>query len=121
MILYGEIENAVFQTRVLVTHNLMLLPHADLIIVMEEGKISEMGTYQELISKKTNFVELIHVFGAENRSEETTPKEGEKTCVLCLFSIFPFHSSFLKYSSVPSLQFLGNIEYSHLRFDYKLK
>ncbi|XP_047908890.1 multidrug resistance-associated protein 1 isoform X5 [Anser cygnoides] len=63
------------KTRVLVTHNLMLLPHADLIIVMEEGKISEMGTYQELISKKTNFVELIHVFGAENRSEETTPKE----------------------------------------------
>ncbi|XP_040422230.1 multidrug resistance-associated protein 1-like isoform X2 [Cygnus olor] len=63
------------KTRVLVTHNLMLLPHADLIIVMEEGKISEMGTYQELISKKANFVELIHVFGAENRSEETTPKE----------------------------------------------
>ncbi|XP_035171284.1 multidrug resistance-associated protein 1-like isoform X3 [Oxyura jamaicensis] len=63
------------KTRVLVTHNLTLLPHADLIIVMEEGKISEMGTYQELISKKANFVELIQVFGAENRSEETTTKE----------------------------------------------
>uniref|UniRef100_A0A8C3B5A1 Multidrug resistance-associated protein 1-like n=1 Tax=Cairina moschata TaxID=8855 RepID=A0A8C3B5A1_CAIMO len=63
------------KTRVLVTHNLMLLPHADLIIVMEEGKISEMGTYWELISKKANFVELIQVFGAENRSEATTPKE----------------------------------------------
>ncbi|NWZ27000.1 MRP1 protein, partial [Asarcornis scutulata] len=63
------------KTRVLVTHNLMLLPHADLIIVMEEGKISEMGTYWELTSKKANFVELIQVFGAENRSEATTPKE----------------------------------------------
>nr|XP_038041972.1 multidrug resistance-associated protein 1 isoform X3 [Anas platyrhynchos] len=63
------------KTRVLVTHNLRLLPHADLIIVMEEGKISEMGTYWELISKKANFVELIQVFGAENRSEATTPKE----------------------------------------------
>uniref|UniRef100_A0A8C9FL87 Multidrug resistance-associated protein 1-like n=1 Tax=Pavo cristatus TaxID=9049 RepID=A0A8C9FL87_PAVCR len=40
------------KTRVLVTHNLTLLPHADLIIVMEEGKISEMGSYQELISKR---------------------------------------------------------------------
>ncbi|XP_038041972.2 multidrug resistance-associated protein 1 isoform X3 [Anas platyrhynchos] len=63
------------KTRVLVTHNLRLLPHADFIIVMEEGKISEMGTYWELISKKANFVELIQVFGAENRSEATTPKE----------------------------------------------
>lgn len=92
LFLYAEIENPVFQTRVLVTHNLRLLPHADFIIVMEEGKISEMGTYWELISKKANFVELIQVFGAENRSEATTPKEGEKTRVLCLFSIFPFHS-----------------------------
>uniref|UniRef100_A0A803YH27 ATP binding cassette subfamily C member 1 n=1 Tax=Meleagris gallopavo TaxID=9103 RepID=A0A803YH27_MELGA len=65
------------KTRVLVTHNLTLLPHADLIIVMEEGKISEMGSYQELISKRAKFVELIQVFSEENRSEKTTPNEGE--------------------------------------------
>uniref|UniRef100_A0A669QTK6 ATP binding cassette subfamily C member 1 n=1 Tax=Phasianus colchicus TaxID=9054 RepID=A0A669QTK6_PHACC len=63
------------KTRVLVTHNLTLLPHADLIIVMEEGKISEMGSYQELISKRAKFVELIQVFSVENRSEKTTPNE----------------------------------------------
>ncbi|NXI71277.1 MRP1 protein, partial [Anseranas semipalmata] len=63
------------KTRILVTHNLTVLPHTDLIIVMEEGKISEMGTYQELISKRANFVEFIQVVSAENRSEETTPKE----------------------------------------------
>uniref|UniRef100_A0A803YMJ9 Multidrug resistance-associated protein 1-like n=1 Tax=Meleagris gallopavo TaxID=9103 RepID=A0A803YMJ9_MELGA len=56
------------KTRVLVTHNLTLLPHADLIIVMEEGKISEMGSYQELISKRAKFVELIQVFSEENRT-----------------------------------------------------
>ncbi|XP_048799522.1 multidrug resistance-associated protein 1-like isoform X3 [Lagopus muta] len=63
------------KTRVLVTHNLTLLPHADLIIVMEEGKISEMGSYQQLISKRAKFVELIEVFNVENRSEKTTPNE----------------------------------------------
>ncbi|XP_021258943.1 multidrug resistance-associated protein 1-like isoform X1 [Numida meleagris] len=63
------------KTRVLVTHNLALLPHADLIIVMEEGKISEMGNYQELISRRANFVELIQLFSAENRSEKTTSSE----------------------------------------------
>ncbi|KAM7127618.1 multidrug resistance-associated protein 1-like isoform 4-T4 [Ciconia maguari] len=63
------------KTRILVTHNLTLLPHADLIIAMEEGRISQMGTYQELISKRANFAELIQVFSAEHTSEETTTME----------------------------------------------
>ncbi|XP_061858598.1 multidrug resistance-associated protein 1 isoform X2 [Colius striatus] len=63
------------KTRILVTHNLTLLPHTDLIIVMEEGRISQTGTYQELISKRANFTELIQVFSGEHRSEETTPTE----------------------------------------------
>ncbi|NXJ15459.1 MRP1 protein, partial [Odontophorus gujanensis] len=63
------------KTRVLVTHNLTILPHADLIIVMEEGKISEMGNYHELISKKANFVELTQVFSAEKKSDKSTPNE----------------------------------------------
>ncbi|XP_062453690.1 multidrug resistance-associated protein 1-like isoform X2 [Rhea pennata] len=59
------------RTRILVTHNLTLLPQTDLIIVMEEGRISQMGTYQELISKRANFAQLTQVFTTENRSEET--------------------------------------------------
>ncbi|NWS66143.1 MRP1 protein, partial [Crotophaga sulcirostris] len=63
------------KTRILVTHNQTVLPHTDLIIVMEEGRISYMGTYQELISKRANFAELVQVFNAEHKSEETTPME----------------------------------------------
>ncbi|NXN08529.1 MRP1 protein, partial [Indicator maculatus] len=63
------------KTRILVTHNLMFLPHTDLIIVMEEGRISQMGTYQELISKGANFADLIQVFGTERASEKATPME----------------------------------------------
>ncbi|NWV28367.1 MRP1 protein, partial [Origma solitaria] len=63
------------KTRILVTHNLTLLPHTDLIIVIEEGKISQMGTYQELISKRANFAELVQIFSAEDTSEETNPVE----------------------------------------------
>ncbi|OXB64192.1 hypothetical protein ASZ78_002114 [Callipepla squamata] len=70
------------KTRVLVTHNLTILPHADLIIVMEEGKISEMGNYQELISKRANFVELTQVFSAEKKNEKSTPNEGENICIV---------------------------------------
>lgn len=93
-----NIENVVFQTRILVTHNLTLLPHTDLIIVMEEGRISQMGTYQELISRRANFAELVQVFSSERTSEETNPVEGEKICILCLLNIFTFHSRFLIYS-----------------------
>ncbi|XP_027741828.1 multidrug resistance-associated protein 1-like isoform X3 [Empidonax traillii] len=63
------------KTRILVTHNLTVLPHTDLIIVMEEGRISQMGTYQELISKRADFAELVQDFGAERTSKETTPVE----------------------------------------------
>ncbi|NWW64585.1 MRP1 protein, partial [Ifrita kowaldi] len=63
------------KTRILVTHNLTLLPHADLIIVMEEGRISQMGTYQELISRRANFAELVQVFSVERTSGETNPVE----------------------------------------------
>lgn len=95
-------ENIVFQTLILVTHNLTLLPHTDLIIVMEEGRISQMGTYQELISKRANFADLIKVFSAEHTSGETTLTEGE-ICILWLLNVFlPFHSSISKYSSSTS-------------------
>ncbi|CAM4454161.1 multidrug resistance-associated protein 1-like isoform X1 [Lepidochelys kempii] len=59
------------KTRILVTHNLTLLPQTDVIIVMEDGRIAHMGTYQELLSERPNFAELLQVFSAENKSEET--------------------------------------------------
>ncbi|XP_067399370.1 multidrug resistance-associated protein 1-like isoform X2 [Emydura macquarii macquarii] len=59
------------KTRILVTHNLTLLPQADVIIVMEDGRITNMGTYQELLSERANFAELLQVISAENKSEET--------------------------------------------------
>ena len=40
------------KTRVLVTHGIAFLPQCDNIIVMKDGEISEMGTYQELLDKK---------------------------------------------------------------------
>ncbi|KAM9019894.1 multidrug resistance-associated protein 1-like isoform 1-T1 [Ara ararauna] len=63
------------KTRILVTHNVTFLPYTDLIIVMEEGRISQMGTYQEVVSKRANFAELIQVFSAEHTTEETSPVE----------------------------------------------
>ncbi|NXK86155.1 MRP1 protein, partial [Formicarius rufipectus] len=67
------------KTRILVTHNLTLLSHTDLVIVMEEGRIRQMGTYQELISRRADFGELVQDFNAERTSEETTPVKASSS------------------------------------------
>uniref|UniRef100_A0A8B9EZH0 Multidrug resistance-associated protein 1-like protein n=1 Tax=Amazona collaria TaxID=241587 RepID=A0A8B9EZH0_9PSIT len=76
------------KTRILVTHNVTFLPYTDLVIVMEEGRISQMGTYQEVVSKRADFAELIQVSSAEHTTEETSPVEGEKILFLFCSSSF---------------------------------
>uniref|UniRef100_A0ABI0P185 ATP binding cassette subfamily C member 13 n=1 Tax=Bos taurus TaxID=9913 RepID=A0ABI0P185_BOVIN len=46
------------KTRILVTHNLTLLPQMDLIVVMESGRVAQMGTYQEILAKTKNLTNL---------------------------------------------------------------
>jgi ATP-binding cassette subfamily C (CFTR/MRP) protein 1 len=47
------------KTRVLVTHGVSFLPLADLILVMDNGNITEMGSYQELIANEGPFSEFM--------------------------------------------------------------
>nr|XP_023472034.1 multidrug resistance-associated protein 6 [Equus caballus] len=46
-------------TRILVTHALHVLPEADWIVVLEDGAIAEMGSYQELLRRKGALVCLL--------------------------------------------------------------
>ena len=46
-------------TRVLVTHGITYLPYVDNIIVMKDGRISEHGSYQELLYRKGEFAEFL--------------------------------------------------------------
>uniref|UniRef100_A0ABI0NLP1 ATP binding cassette subfamily C member 13 n=1 Tax=Bos taurus TaxID=9913 RepID=A0ABI0NLP1_BOVIN len=48
------------KTRILVTHNLTLLPQMDLIVVMESGRVAQMGTYQEILAKTKNLTNFTH-------------------------------------------------------------
>ncbi|KAE8283707.1 Multidrug resistance-associated protein 1 [Larimichthys crocea] len=65
------------KTRVLVTHGLSYLPQADLILVMVEGEITEMGSYQQLMAKEGAFSEFLRTYSAVEHSE-SEPKSIAK-------------------------------------------
>jgi ATP-binding cassette subfamily C (CFTR/MRP) protein 1 len=47
------------QTRVLVTHGITFLPDVDMIVVLKDGEVTEMGTYKQLLEKKGAFAEFL--------------------------------------------------------------
>ncbi|XP_076819731.1 multidrug resistance-associated protein 1-like isoform X1 [Clavelina lepadiformis] len=58
------------KTRILVTHGITFLPQADQIIVMNKGKISEVGNYDELLVKNGDFAEFLRNY-AELKSAKS--------------------------------------------------
>uniref|UniRef100_A0A8D3D247 Multidrug resistance-associated protein 1 n=1 Tax=Scophthalmus maximus TaxID=52904 RepID=A0A8D3D247_SCOMX len=52
------------KTRVLVTHGLSYLPQVDLILVMVEGEVTEMGSYQQLMATEGAFSEFVRTYAA---------------------------------------------------------
>lgn len=69
------------KTRILVTHALHFLPRVDYIVCLENGRISQEGTYSELVADKEGaFSKLMEEFGGEvneTKAEEDAEKEEE--------------------------------------------
>ncbi|XP_045427222.1 multidrug resistance-associated protein 1 isoform X1 [Pipistrellus kuhlii] len=67
------------KTRLLVTHGISYLPHVDVIIVMSGGKISEMGSYQELLARDGAFAEFLRTYSS---AEQEQPEQDEGSRVV---------------------------------------
>ncbi|XP_053376083.1 multidrug resistance-associated protein 1-like isoform X1 [Mercenaria mercenaria] len=73
------------KTRVLVTHGITWLPYVDRIFVVENGTISETGTYQQLMSNEGAFATFVQKYqndghisdDEENRVEEVIQSTQE--------------------------------------------
>ncbi|KAG8432958.1 hypothetical protein GDO86_017284 [Hymenochirus boettgeri] len=72
------------KTRVLVTHGVSYLPQMDSIIVMVDGKITEIGSYQELLKQDGAFAEFLRTYAnaEQNKDQEVespspVPSEGK--------------------------------------------
>lgn len=64
------------KTRILVTHALHFLPYVDYIIYMDDGRVGEQGTYNELRARDGPFSHLIRDFGSEDKHEEQDENEA---------------------------------------------
>uniref|UniRef100_A0A674BHR1 Canalicular multispecific organic anion transporter 2-like n=1 Tax=Salmo trutta TaxID=8032 RepID=A0A674BHR1_SALTR len=67
------------KTRILVTHGISFLPQVDNIVVMVEGRVSEMGSYQELLKQNGAFAEFLRNYSLEDIIEEDEAT-GTTTC-----------------------------------------
>jgi len=52
------------RTSVVIAHRLSTIQHADLIVVLDEGRIVETGTHTDLMNKKEGFYNKLHSFQA---------------------------------------------------------
>lgn len=65
------------QTRILVTHGVHWLPHVDKIIVLTNGEISEVGSYEELLSHNGVFAQFLKDYLMSDDSEEDDDTDTE--------------------------------------------
>lgn len=62
------------KTVILVTHALQYLTHADNVIVMENGRIAEEGSFDALLNSNSAFSRFAHEYGVVNAVAQTDEK-----------------------------------------------
>ena len=67
-----------FQTRILVTHGLHWLPMVDQVVVIEHGRITEMGTYDELLQHNGPFAQLAKQYLIQEPSDSESEDSDSK-------------------------------------------
>ena len=67
------------------THGIGFLPQCDQIVVMTDGRISEIGSYAELIDNDGAFAEFLRTYTNVEEDEEGVPgNQREKTDTVML-------------------------------------
>ncbi|KFP99547.1 Canalicular multispecific organic anion transporter 2, partial [Haliaeetus albicilla] len=81
------------KTRILVTHGISFLPQVDHIVVLVDGKISEMGSHQDLLKQNKAFAEFLRNYALDEDIEEDEPtiqcaasQSCLSTATICPFS-----------------------------------
>uniref|UniRef100_A0A3P9LP00 ATP-binding cassette, sub-family C (CFTR/MRP), member 2 n=1 Tax=Oryzias latipes TaxID=8090 RepID=A0A3P9LP00_ORYLA len=62
------------KTRILVTHGVSFLPYVDEVVVLVDGKISEIGSYNSLRASKGAFSEFLNTYAKEQYNQTKSDK-----------------------------------------------
>ncbi|XP_016120782.1 multidrug resistance-associated protein 1-like, partial [Sinocyclocheilus grahami] len=62
------------KTRILVTHGISFLPYVDEIVVLVNGVVSEVGSYDGLRASKGAFSEFLETYGKDESSNANANK-----------------------------------------------
>uniref|UniRef100_A0A8C0BYX9 ABC-type glutathione-S-conjugate transporter n=1 Tax=Buteo japonicus TaxID=224669 RepID=A0A8C0BYX9_9AVES len=85
------------KTRILVTHGISFLPQVDHIVVLVDGKISEMGSHQDLLKQNKAFAEFLRNYALDEDIEEDEPTSTVllflKTCLFLSTRLHIFSSA----------------------------
>ncbi|XP_046560393.1 multidrug resistance-associated protein 1-like [Haliotis rubra] len=65
------------KTRILVTHGVHWLPQVDTIIVLTKGQISEIGTYEELMTHNGAFAQFLTTYLTQHNDEDSEGEDEE--------------------------------------------
>ena len=66
------------QTRVLVTHGVHWLPQVDEIVVLSQGQISELGSYDQLMQHDGDFAQFLKTYFTGDRHNDAEDSEEEE-------------------------------------------
>ncbi|XP_030664708.1 uncharacterized protein LOC115834066 [Nomascus leucogenys] len=83
-------------TRILVMHSMSYLPQVDVIIVMSGGKISEMGSYQELLAQDGAFAEFLRTYASTEQEQDPEENENMQSSCLLLEGVINIHQRISK-------------------------
>lgn len=68
-------------TTILISHRITTIMHADQILVLDNGKVSDLGTHEELIARDGIYKHIYEIqMGIDGPSEPEQEKEGEDRC-----------------------------------------
>jgi ATP-binding cassette subfamily C (CFTR/MRP) protein 1 len=61
-----------------VTHGITFLPEVDMIVVLKDGEVTELGTYKQLLEKKGAFAEFLIQHLQEIDEDNGTTEVGKR-------------------------------------------
>ncbi|XP_021341468.1 multidrug resistance-associated protein 1-like [Mizuhopecten yessoensis] len=65
------------KTRLLVTHGIHWLPMVDSIVVLVDGHVSEMGSYEELLDHDGAFAQFLKIYLTQDNNDEVDDEDPE--------------------------------------------